>query len=545
MNADSLQTIENSGLKGVLRGRTSPLNRKEVVKLARYIEYLRKSQMDRDYEELSVEETLKRHRKKLEEFTNRKRLNVEVILEEVVTGESLSERPKMLQALELVNTGEYDGIVCMDIDRLSRGSSFDTGYIMQVLQINNCKIITPDKTYDLNNESDEQFADMKFMFSRFEFKTISKRLVSGRNTSASEGKYLGSKPPYGYNIIKIKGDKGNTLEVIPEEAKVVQMIYDMYTTENIGKRTIAHRLNLLHIPTKTGKKWTETSVNNVLRNIVYTGKIPWKRMTTEKRFVDGKLIKKRKIHDDYEVHEGLHEAIITDEQYDLAQQIKSDRRVSPTKIGTEIKNPFGTIMFCEKCGSRIKFTTSSKKYKNTAPRFKCKEEGRSCDCKSTRAFEVEEVIVKEMRKWLDGYILTLDSQEIIPDNTLEEALERCQKELKDLMEQQDNICDLLEKKVYTIQMFTKRNTAIQEEIDTVNAAIKDLKDQIAHKLNTQVTEENIIPATQKLLDNYEMLTPKEKNDLWKVVLHKVTYYKGQTGGEFHITIYPKLNNSKG
>lgn len=513
--------------------------------MAKYIEYLRKSQMDRDYEELSVEETLKRHKKILDEFTKLKRLNVEVILEEVVTGESLSERPQMMKALELINTGEFDGIVCMDIDRLSRGSSFDTGYIMQVLQINNCKIITPDKTYDLNNESDEQFADMKFMFSRFEFKTISKRLMNGRNSSASEGKYLGSKPPYGYKIVKIHGDKGNTLEVIPDEARVVQMIYDMYTTENIGKRTIAHRLNLLHIPTKTGRMWTETSVNNVLRNIVYTGKIPWKRMTQEKRFIDGRLVKKRKIHDDFEVHEGLHEAIITDEQYDLAQELKSERRVSPTKIGTEIKNPFGTIMFCEKCGSRIKFTTSSQKFKNTAPRFKCLNEGHSCDCKSTRAFEVEEVIVKEMREWLDGYLLTLDNQEIVPDDSLEKALERCQHELEALQGQQDNICELLETGVYTVQMFSKRNTVLQESIDKVNVAIADLEDQIAHKLKTQVTEENIIPATQKLLDNYDMLTPKEKNDLWKAVVEKITYYKGETGGEFHITIYPKLSNSKG
>ena len=513
--------------------------------MARYIEYLRKSQMDKDFEELSVEETLKRHRKKLEEFTKRKRLNVEVILEEVVTGESLSCRPQMMKALELINTGEYDGIICMDLDRLTRGSSLDSGYITQVLQVNNCKIITPDKTYDLLDESDEQFADMKFMFSRYELRTITKRMVNGRNASASEGKYLGSKPPYGYEIVKIHGDKGNTLKVIPEEAKVVQMIYDMYTTENIGKKTIAHRLNMMHIPTKTGRKWTETSVNNVLRNIVYTGKIPWKRLITEKRFIDGKLVKKRKLHNDYEVHEGLHEAIITDEQYDLAQELKSDRRVSPTKIGTEIKNPFGTIMFCGNCGSRLRHTAPSKKNKNTASRFKCLNEGHTCDCKSTRAFEVEEVIVKEMREWLDGYLLTLDNQKIVPDNTLEEALERCQKELKDLTAQQDNICELLEKEVYTVQMFTKRNAALQESIDQVTNAISDLEEQIAHKLKTQVTEENIIPATQKLLDNYEMLSPKEKNDLWKAVVEKITYYKGETGGEFHITIYPKLSNTKG
>ena len=51
--------------------------------MAKYLEYLRKSQMDRDFENLSVEETLNRHRAILAEFVKSKKLNVEVVLEEV------------------------------------------------------------------------------------------------------------------------------------------------------------------------------------------------------------------------------------------------------------------------------------------------------------------------------------------------------------------------------------------------------------------------------------------------------------------------------
>ena len=50
----------------------------------------------------------------------------------------------------------------------------ESGYIMQVFQANACKIVMPGKTYDLQNESDEQFTDMKSMFSRYELKTINK-----------------------------------------------------------------------------------------------------------------------------------------------------------------------------------------------------------------------------------------------------------------------------------------------------------------------------------------------------------------------------------
>ena len=109
--------------------------------MERYLMYLRKSRMDTDFDEVSVEETLNRHRRILESFCKERRLNVVEVLEEVVSGESLSSRPKMLRLLELVNTGMYAGVICIDIERLSRGSSLESGYIMQVLQTNNCKII--------------------------------------------------------------------------------------------------------------------------------------------------------------------------------------------------------------------------------------------------------------------------------------------------------------------------------------------------------------------------------------------------------------------
>lgn len=227
--------------------------------------YLRKSRMDTDYEEISITETLSRHRITLEKLCKSKRLHVDEVLEEVVSGESLTARPQMMRLLEMVSTGAYAGVVCMDIERLSRGSSMESGYIMQILQVNGCKIVTPGKIYDLQNESDEQFTDMKFMFSRYELKTITKRLVRGRNQSASEGKFMGSMAPYGYLAYKLPGEKGNSLMVIPEEASVVRMIFGMYGLQGMGYNAIAYRLNDMHIPARKGQ-WSQTSVANILTN---------------------------------------------------------------------------------------------------------------------------------------------------------------------------------------------------------------------------------------------------------------------------------------
>ena len=363
--------------------------------MEQYIEYLRKSQMDRDFDDLSVEETLKRHRNILDEFVSREKLNVTVILEEVVSGESLAARPKMLELLELVNTGEYAGVVCMDIDRLSRGSSVDSGYIMQVLQVNGCKIFTPQKTYDLNNEHDEQFADMKFMFSRYELQTINKRLKAGRESSVKEGKFVGSKAPYGYEKIKLKGEKGYTLKILPSEAEVVRMIFDWYTQDGLGTGQIASRLNELHIKPRHSDEWMGSSVLQMIRNEHYIGKTVSKRYPIRKQFVDGKLVKKAYRNKEYELYDGRQEPIISEEQFAMAQQIRNDNYVAPAKITTELANPFAGLLFCGVCGTAMKRNTAGSKYQNTNARFKCPRE-KTCGCKSHIFGKVEQAIVDEM-----------------------------------------------------------------------------------------------------------------------------------------------------
>lgn len=497
--------------------------------------------MDRDFENLSVEETLKRHRTILDEFTKQKKLNVTVILEEVVSGEALSSRPQMLKLLDLVNTGEYDGVICMDIDRLSRGSSVDSGYIMQILQLNDCKIITPNKTYDLLNETDEQFADMKFMFSRYELSTIRKRLITGRDTSVKEGRFMGSTAPYGYKIIKLKGEKGNTLEVVPEEAQVVRMIFDWYTQDGLGTGQIADKLTTLHIKPRKITEWSTEVVRKILMNEHYIGKLPWKKHPITKRFVDGQLTKKKYANKEYEIYDGRHEPIISEEQFELAQQIRQDNRTRPVKISLEIANPFAGVLHCGHCGAKMTRTTPSKKNPNAKPRFKCGKSKR-CGCKSHIAEEVENAIVIEMKEWLAGYIVELEQTEVHKDDGLEVSLEMLKNRLEELFEQQDNICQLHEKKEYNDRLFARRNAAIESEIDKVESDIADLELKISERKEEADIQSSIIPTSQYLLDNYDDLTPKEKNDIWKLVLHKVDYVKTEKGKEFNLTIYPKVSH---
>lgn len=497
--------------------------------------YLRKSRMDTDFDDVSVEETLNRHRRILEAFCKERRLNVVETLEEVVSGESLSARPKMLRLLDLVNTGMYAGVVCIDIERLSRGSSLESGYIMQVLQTNSCKIITPSKTYDLQNESDEQFTDMKFMFSRYELKTITKRLVRGRNQSASEGKFLGSMAPYGYRPYKLPGTKGSSLQIEPGEAEIVRTIFDMYGKQGIGYNTIAYQLNQMHIPSRTGT-WGQTSITNILNNEVYLGMIRWRHEPTKRIVKDGMLVKKRVQSRDYELYEGLHEPIITQEQWDSVKAVQNSRNHTSVHKDKRLMNPFASILFCEKCGAILKRNVPGKS-QHTSPWYRCPTRG--CNCRTMKCDFVEDAVVSAMREWLSEYTIKVETEQLPQTDLMETALNLIRQQLLDLQSQQDKICEYLEKGVYTVEMFTKRNDTLTREIHRLQESKADLEKRQATKGSEKKAAEELIPTTQRILDSYPHLSVTEKNSLWKIVLEKITVFRTPEG-EFSLHIYPKL-----
>ena len=96
-------------------------------------------------------------------------------------------------------------------------------------------------------------------------KTRSKRIKESMERRAIEGKALG-KPPYGYRI----GDSGG-LDVVYEEASVVELIFRLYTQESLGFRRIAQELNEREINTRRGNQWNVVSVRDIVKNNTYTG----------------------------------------------------------------------------------------------------------------------------------------------------------------------------------------------------------------------------------------------------------------------------------
>ena len=96
-------------------------------------------------------------------------------------------------------------------------------------------------------------------------RTRSRRIKESMRERALQGQALG-RPPYGYRI----GAEGK-LEVVPDEARVVELIFRLYTRDLMGFRLIVQHLNERGILTRRGSNWNVIGIRDILRNPVYTG----------------------------------------------------------------------------------------------------------------------------------------------------------------------------------------------------------------------------------------------------------------------------------
>lgn len=97
----------------------------------------------------------------------------------------------------------------------------------------------------------------------------------------------------------------------------------------------------------------------------------------------------------------------------------------------------------------------------------------------------------------------------------------------------------MEQGVYTLEMFQTRRLKLTSQLDEIDEQRKDRQEYIARLEASQKQKANLIPQAEELLASYDHMTNTERNELLKVILEKIDYYKG-ADGEIVIDLYPRL-----
>ncbi len=268
--------------------------------------------------------------------------------EEGVSGHKIraANRDKIQLIKDRARNGEFDILLVFLFDRLGRIAD-ETPFVVEWFARHNIQVwSTQEGEQKFESHVDKLTNYIRFWQADGESEKTSIRTSTRMGQMVEEGCFTGGSCPYGYKLVKKgrtnrKGQDVCDLEIDPEQASVVQTMFDRYVNHSMGAHSIALWLKNRGFKTISGKNWNEATIRNMLCNITYTGIL---RSGESRSPVQEHLV------------------IIDQLTFDLAQKIRISRKKGDTAPPRNVKNEtlVNGLTYCGHCGARLNVTTNRK-----------------------------------------------------------------------------------------------------------------------------------------------------------------------------------------
>ena len=381
----------------------------QVVNVAGYVRCSDEEQSSRsDYNTLEAQRNMIEQYVSLRVSTGAEWEMGEVYVDDGFSGKNM-ERPALARLLRDVEAGLYQVVVVYKLDRITRNIA-DFFRMDDVLEQQGCSLVSVKENLDTSTPMGRAMRNILLVFAQLERETNSERVRDKMLAEAKLGRHLGGNKPYGFDV------KDRKLVVIPEEAKVVRLMYEKYV-ETRSLSRVRDYINGLGYRTRTrqwkgrpvgGKPWTMQNLEQILHSPRYKGTYTF---------------------DSVEVPDN-HEAIVSTELWELAQKVQVSRsRLAKGTIGGFDKHVYllqGAVE-CACCGSKmtphhVDHTNNPRKKKPYTAYYVCTKTQRyrddgKCPVSRYNAERLEEAVLGKLEalehdpRTLGRLLETLDASE--------------------------------------------------------------------------------------------------------------------------------------
>ena len=287
-----------------------------------------------------------------------------------VSGGTL-DRPALKELLADAKNGKIDIIVIYKLDRLSR-SICDFAELSNMFEEWGVSFVSVTQEINTSTSAGRMMLNILITFAQYEREVIAERIRDKMSASRKRGQWVGGAVPFGY----IRENRRIVPD--PEKAQIVVKMFDLFLKDR-SSRAVAFRLNKKGIRNGRGNEWKPSGVIKILNNHTYVGEVFYKG----------------------EVYPGEHEAIISRETWDAAQEIiKSHTRCEDNGFSkipryAQLKG----VIRCGHCNCAMTPTHSSR-WGRDYFYYRCSEdferEVHTCPVRYVPAGEIERAVVKHL-----------------------------------------------------------------------------------------------------------------------------------------------------
>ena len=422
------------------------------------------------------------------------------------------ERDKLQEMLFDVRQDNIDVLVTFKLDRVSRiVRQFHE--ILTILDNNDADLVSVTQGFDTSTPAGKLLRNILIDFAQFERDMISERVKEKRLARAKKGLWNGGGIPFGY-----KSDD-RKLVVAPEEAKIVKTMFDVYS-ETRSRTRVREQLELMGAKTRKGKNFSKSTVEVILSNPVYAGKIV----------------------ENGDLFDGIHEAIIDEETFFSLNKVEPARehgRISKTDKVYLLK---GLV----KCGKhKCKMTPYwVKKNDKQIYYYQCTKYAHykklKCPIKNINAEKLENYVVdrlRDMSKSEDDFYLLVDQVNL----DLETKKKPVKKEYAELGQKIKDMEAQLEKYIDAVGESSRKTVTelFEKRVEKLQRQIKELekkKSDLALMMTSSPSEINAREVLETLKDFsgiYDEFSNQEKATYLSLIVQDVTVLEDRVNIRIH------------
>ena len=337
-------------------------------------------------------------------------------------------RPEFSRMMNDLRDGKIDCIIVKDLSRLGRNYLESGEYIEMVFPFFGCRFISVTDRFDTKYQQADISVQLKNMANEMYAKDISRKICSTMRTIQDQGKFAGSRAPYGYRLDP--ADKHH-LVIDEETAPIVRQLFEMLAEGNTV-HCVATTMNARGIPSPgrllyergiattehfKNSKWYMQTVRRILQEEIYLGWMVSGKFRSTYHST-GKKGSQPVPREEWIVTKGTHEPIVTEELFNKVQEyfvrMKEEHGQSSVYNSKSKKaSIFKGHLRCGECGQAMFLRNKHSHGKVTAWYYCALHENYNssyCIKKAVKKQDVEDIALKLIRTQIK---LFTDAREMI------------------------------------------------------------------------------------------------------------------------------------
>ena len=471
--------------------------------------------------------------------------NMEIVREysdEGHSGKNIRGRQEFVRMLNDIEDGkdEVSFVLVFKLSRFGRNAA-DVLSSLQLMQDYGVNLICVEDNIDSSKEAGKLLISIIAAVAEMERENIRVQTMAGRMQKAREGKWNGGFAPYGYAL------ESGELVIAEDEADIIRMIFDRYINTDDGINGVANYLNNHGYTKKLRQNGTipgfSTSfVKKIIDNPIYMGKIAYGRRRTEKK--NGTRNETHVVEQsEYPIYEGIHEAIISEEEWNLAQEKRSKNNYRREKVNDpDHAHILSGILRCPCCGKGMYGNVDKAHSKDNKTRYYyyCKNTVNATGHKCTFRTNIEQSQIDGMLERLISAMTregkfkeaiqskigtTVDTSDMEKELSVLSARLHQAEAIKTRIEQQMDNLDVntahYEKKIADLQ---RRLDSQYDTIDETEHAIEEVKTQIFDLKKSSISADSIYEFLLHFDEIYRECTDAERKKFMQSFVDRIELY---------------------